>query len=90
MSSSDDENRSEGSPQSTPKGVTKVVATHPKVAPSSNEITVRMRSTQVTVSGWRACAVETIAIGLGVCGVLFIAQNTGAMKTFFKGLFQSE
>ena len=42
-----------------------------------NELSLRLRDTNVSVRGWKACAVETVGVALMVAGGFFLAMHGG-------------
>lgn len=54
---------------------TTMVVTQPKEGGVRNELSLRLRDTSWTISGWKACAVETLSLGLMVAGIIFVGMH---------------
>lgn len=73
-----DLSRSPQSPQSPPPPQSQhqtIVLTQSKEQGIRNEVCLKMRNTEFSVSGWKACALEFVVIGLAVSGTYFLAKN---------------
>lgn len=73
---------------------TTIVSTVPKGKSIRNELSVSIRDNTYTVSGWKACLVETAAIGLMAAGVMFllgkapsVESMTSTVSSTMSGLF---
>lgn len=54
---------------------TTTVVTRSKDEGLRNELRVRMRNSTWTLSGWKACVVETVSLGLMVAGAIFVGMH---------------
>jgi hypothetical protein len=82
----DDVVPSEGSTKQ-PSGSRTMVHTHEKGARPTHELKLTARGTELSVAGWRACAVETVVTGLVLCGILFIVSKSSDWKSSVRGWF---
>ena len=51
------------------------VVTVPRTEVLRNEISFRLRDTTISVRGWKACALETVSIGLMIAGGFFLVMH---------------
>lgn len=71
-------------------GVETTIVTVPKDEGLRNELTARFRDTSISVKGWKACLLETAALGLMAAGAYFVVTSgPEAARSVGKSFFES-
>jgi len=69
------DNRDEVDDIKTDSSIETVLVTQSKNEGVRNELSLKLRDTNVSVRGWKACAVETIGVGLMIAGLFFVSMH---------------